>query len=193
MSDWLDEIWPVKEETKQSYKILYKPIEVSLKNPLKTEKVNNIFRNRLNKINKLESERKRRRWMEDNLEGLYEIFLVLKEKCKEYGLRLKTSSKWDDFLEELIEVCYMNSCERGVSVNISKIENSQEFLEEFTLEFEDLFNEVLKYGLNRNEKIYLDFPVYVVRNLLMLYIDIEFYMKEDNSTIVMEESEGEEN
>jgi hypothetical protein len=191
--EWLDEIWPVEEPIEKStYKISYDNINISLKNPNKTEKISSIFGNNIRKIHKLNSEKIRNEWKRENLDGIYEIFLRLKEKFIEYGLRLKTGNKWDDFQNELIELCYLNTIEKNIKVDISKVENGKEFIEEFTLEFEDLFNEILKWGINRGEPVYLDFPVNLVKNLMVLYIDIDYYMKDDLTTVSTEESEIEE-
>lgn len=190
--EWIDEIWPVTEEPKKStYKISYEnTITIDL-NPEKTKKISGIFLNKIKKQNKIESERNKREWNSKNIDGLYEIFLRLKEKSIEYGLKFKSGNTWDDFLNELIDLCYINSIDRTVKVDISKIENSKEFMEEFTLEFEDLFNEVLKWGINKNNPVYLDFPINLVRNLMVTFIDIEYFMKDDDSTVSVVESDNE--
>jgi hypothetical protein len=192
-NEWLDEIWPIEEPIiKSSYKISYDSLNISLKNPNKTGKISSIFGNKIRKIHKLNSEKIRNEWKRENLEGIYEIFIRLKEKFIEYGLRLKTGNKWDDFLNELIELCYLNTIEKNIKVDISKVENGKEFIEEFTLEFEDLFNEILKWGINRGDPVYLDFPVNLVRNLMVLYIDIDYYMKDESISVSTEESEIED-
>jgi hypothetical protein len=192
-SEWLDEIWSVEEPIEKStYNISYDNINISLKNPNKTDKISSIFGNKIRKLHKINSEKIRNEWKRENLEGIYEIFLRLKEKFIEYGLRLKTGNKWEDFLNELIELCYLNTIEKNIKVDISKVENGREFIEEFTLEFEDLFNEILKWGINRGDHVYLDFPVNLVRNLMVLYIDIDYYMRDDLITVSTEESEIEE-
>jgi hypothetical protein len=192
-SEWLDEIWPIEEPIiKSSYKISYDNLNISLKNSNKTGKISSIFGNKIRKISKQNSDKIRNEWKKENLEGIYEIFLRLKEKFIEYGLRLKTGNKWDDFLNELIELCYLNTIEKNIKVDISKVENGKEFIEEFTLEFEDLFNEILKWGINRGDPVYLDFPVNLVRNLMVLYIDIDYYMKDESISVSTEESEIED-
>jgi hypothetical protein len=186
----LEEIWPVTEELiKSTYKISYGNTIVNTTE--KSKKISGIFLNKIKKQNKIDSERYKREWNSKNIEGLYEIFLRLKEKSIEYGLKFKSGNTWDDFLNELIELCYLNSLDRTVKVDISKIENSKEFMEEFTLEFEDLFNEVLKWGINKNNPVYLDFPINLVRNLMVTFIDIGYLMRDDESTVSVVESDNE--
>jgi hypothetical protein len=192
IQEWLDEIWPVTEEPiKTNYKVSYGNIITIDLNPEKTKKISSIFLNKIKKRNKIDSDRYKREWNSKNIEGLYEIYLRLKEKSIEYGLKFKSGNKWDDFFNDMIELCYLNSKDRTVRVDISKIENSKEFMEEFTLEFEDLFNEVLKWGINQNNPVYLDFPINLVRNLMVTFIDIEYFMKDDDSTVSLVESDNE--